>query len=233
LKYLKNKAKKTILSIDEIWQQAALTEEFNGVEAAFPLYQAVLKNYARHPFANYALGRILLEHDDEKGIHFIEKAMDSDGESIISGCELIYNFLISHERVQEAEIYAKRALKRKTLELWAKEERETIHQDKDNFMEHQLTDEECQKIAMQLARQTKIKRAYIVKKVVQYLPENPLYVLCVVQTFSFWLENKNFAQQLADTLEMQGDFCVLVLNYNFKKLQEKILKIDNSLIYQR
>jgi len=232
LKYLKNKAKKTILSIDEIWQQAALTEEFNGEEAAFPLYQAVLKNYARHPFANYALGRILLERGDEQGIHFIERAMDSDGESIISGCELIYNFLISHDRVQEAKVYANKALKRKTLEQRAQEERETINQNRDNFAEHGLTYEECQKIALQLAQQTKIKRAYMVKKVVQYLPENPLYVLCIVRTFSLGFEDKHFAQQLADTIDMPGEFFVVVLNQSFKKLQKKILKIDNSLIYK-
>jgi len=233
LKHLKNKAKKTILSLDEMWQQAALTEEFEGVEAAFPLYQTVIKNYARHPYANYALGRILLERDDERGIRFIEKAMDNDGESIISGCELIYNFLTHRKREQEAKVYIKKALKRKTLEQCAQEERATIQQNKDRFAEHELTYEECQKIVAQLTHQTKIKRAYLVRKVVQYLPENPLYVLCIVRTFSLGLEDKYFSQQLADTLEMPGEFFVLILNYSFKKLENKLLKIDNSLIYKR
>jgi len=231
LKYLKNKAKKTILSLDEIWQQAALTEEFLGVEAAFPLYQAVIKSQSHHASANYAVGRILLERDNEKGIVFIEKAMDSDDHAIISGCELICHFLLNRNRLKEAEFYANKALDRKTLEQWAQKERDHLDQDKDSFIAHELTQVQCQFIVTQLRAYSEIKRAYLVKKVVQYLPENPIYVLGIVRHFTWRFEMGHFSQKLADTLEMPDEFFVVELGLNFKKLRKKMEKINKSLIY--
>jgi hypothetical protein len=63
LDQLTEKSRVEKLSAQEMWQMAALTEAFRGVDAAVPLYQQILLKNDNHAPANFAIGRILLSRE--------------------------------------------------------------------------------------------------------------------------------------------------------------------------
>ena len=42
-----------------------------------------------HPGVNYVLGRFLLDQGGEAGIAHVERAMEREPDSVLSGCELV------------------------------------------------------------------------------------------------------------------------------------------------
>lgn len=233
LQELTERANTTPLTVEEAWQQASLTEELISSAVALPLYQDLLKHSPYHPSASFAVGRILLKQNDEAGIQLITRAMQGDGKATLAGCELIYNFLIRQNRPQEAFSYLEKATQRIQLEQLAQAERDSLSQN-DTFLPPGLTIAQRQPIVEQLKAQKGIKRAYLVRKQVQYLPEHPLYVVGIERSFGFRLTNddRKYCQQLANTLSVPGSFFVVVLNSDLRKLHKKMKTLEETLIYE-
>jgi len=109
LQQLQEKARTETLTLDEQWTLVNCLGETQGDEAALPKVREILNSHPDHVGANFALGQILLEQNDESGISYIERAMAKDQNAILSGCELIYFYLKEHGRDEEAELYRERA----------------------------------------------------------------------------------------------------------------------------
>jgi Zn-dependent protease with chaperone function len=236
LKALVEKAKTTSLTLAEKWQRAIWVEEFYNGTKALPFYQAVLKEDAQHAGANYATGRILLEKDSEKGIAFLDRAMEQESRYILSGCEQVYYFLTEHGKERAAQDYLERAHARAELEQLAEQEREMVEQN-DPLIPHDLTAQQLKQLVRQLRLQKSIKNAYLVRKQVEYLPEQPLYVLGVELGFSLSLrlssQDEEFAQKLSNRLKIPGEFFVIVLSNDLGQLHENMSSVYNALIYQK
>ena len=180
------KASKSSLTIEEYWEQAKLTAEFEGNEAAIPFLKALLKLEEDHVSANALLGKILINSNQEEGIQYLEKVMAKQPKSFITGCQLIYNFLQSQGREKEANQYLQRAKHHNGLLALAQQERFSSITKNDKFVEHDLPLEFIESLQKQIADFGDIRKAYLVKRVVQYFPEEmPAYVLAVSPYYSF------------------------------------------------
>lgn len=178
------KALTSTLTLKESWQQAKWTAEIQSDEAAIPLLKSLLKLHEDHVSANALLGKIFIRSDREEGIKYLETAMSKDPKAFIPGCKLIYNFLKSQGREEEASKYLQRAEHHYQLLALAEKERSSIKKN-DKFEEHNLPLELIESLQTQLANQGDIKKAYFVKRVVQYFPEIPAYLLAVSPYYSF------------------------------------------------
>lgn len=97
------------LTIEEQWELACALAETQGQEAALPRVREILNADPEHVGANFTLGHVLIEQNNEAGIRHIERAMTLEPETVLPGCELIYFFLKEQGRDEEAEQYAIRA----------------------------------------------------------------------------------------------------------------------------
>lgn len=94
---------------EDAWQRAELTAEFRGPDEAIPLVEEVLARSPGDARAEFALGALLLDREDERGLDHLERAMSADPEAVVPACERAFVFLMEHERDEEAERYRARA----------------------------------------------------------------------------------------------------------------------------
>ncbi|HEX8176889.1 MAG TPA: M48 family metalloprotease [Pyrinomonadaceae bacterium] len=102
---LQEKERAGHLTTEEQWELLRCLADTQGAEATLPRLRGLLDADPNHVRANFALGQILLDKDDETGVEYIERAMTLDKETILPGCESIYLFLKGRGRDDEAEQY--------------------------------------------------------------------------------------------------------------------------------
>ncbi|HKS29144.1 MAG TPA: M48 family metallopeptidase [Pyrinomonadaceae bacterium] len=108
------------LTPDEEWELVGCLAETQGAEATLPRLRRILDAEPNHVRANFALGQILLEQDDETGLKYLEKAMALEKETLLPGCQLIYLFLKGRGSDTEAEQYRLRVVEHfKTMQATA------------------------------------------------------------------------------------------------------------------
>ena len=224
------------LDIDEQWERTKFILELQGSQATLPLLRDILEQDRDHVSANFLLGSILIEGEDESGIYYLEKAMARDMDVILSGCELIYDFLNQKQRPTEAQQYKTRYIEHYELLNLAKQERSYVS-DRDRFHSHHLSDKEIALLRENFANYPEIKEAYLVEKTVEYFPENPFYVLGIIRKRSgFELDeqgqDKKFFDRLIEELPSPGKYTWIVMLNSYNQKLAKILKQTlNSLIY--
>ncbi len=185
LQALEEKASSQSLTVEEAWNRAHWTMDLIGNEEAIPLFQSVLQMQVDCVSANYLLGQILIEQEDEIGIEYLERAMAKDPEIVLSGCQLIYSLLQKQGREKEAAQYRQRAEQHYELLLLTQQECSSVSTS-DRFERHGLSAKVTAQFRQQLARYPQIEEAYLVRKVLQYFPDRPYYVLGVIRRRSFF-----------------------------------------------
>ena len=231
---LEEKAKTEELTLEDRWERARLLRGTKGAVEAVPLLKEIIAVEPDHAGANYSLGEALLEQGDEAGIKNIEVAMEKEVHAIPAGCELIYNFLISRKRGEEAERYRRCITDYfKEIEL-AQAERTSISSN-DNFMLHNVAPEEISKLQAQLSNHPDVAIAYLVQKVVQHFPQEPFHVLGIVIERTNWFggddeTDQRLIDKLADEVAILA--FIVLLEKNYKPLHKVFEQIEGSEIYR-
>lgn len=233
---LNAKAATQPLNAEEQVRQAALALDFQGPEAAIPLFRQALAKDPVHPRANYTLGCILLDQqNDEEGVSYVEQAMKRSPNVLLSGCEVISGFYSRQGRLADAERYRERAGEYYQELALARQERLDVHA-KDTFEPHQEQAQVIESVRQQLSRHREVDRVYLVRKTVRRFPEVPLYVLGVVPK-SAWFKlvpadrDRRLAKQLVNSIRFPGEVLFVILNRQYKKLRRVFDDIPNSVIY--
>lgn len=89
-----------------------------GDREAVPLLESLLAKEEEHVLAHYLLGQILLARGDETGIDYLETAMSKDGDVVVPGCKLIYDFLCQQGKRAEANLYVEKVEKYHRSKIW-------------------------------------------------------------------------------------------------------------------
>jgi Zn-dependent protease with chaperone function len=234
-KRLEELSEKEELSAEELFEKAGLVAERQGNAAALPLVRRLLEIQPEHAEANYILGGILLENDDESGFEYLNKAMHLDTRWKLPASEVAFNYLRIRGRHEEAKSDIETIENQQEVVQKAQKERSTIHPT-DNFEPHRLSDELLESITKKISYHDEIASAHIVCKTVQYFPEIPLHVL--------FLTLKNnlpkgvgavSAQDVVDTIGKQAGELGIEYIYAFGKNDEqyknKIAAIEKSKIF--
>ncbi|MBD2578978.1 M48 family metallopeptidase [Oscillatoria sp. FACHB-1406] len=236
LQALEQKAQMQSLGEEETWERAYYTLELQGAEAALPLLQDVLKIQPDRAEANYTIGQVLLSKADPSGIAYIEKAIAQNIDWAVDGCELVSSFFWRQGQTEEAQKYRKRAERHYQLLLKAQQERASVW-DNDSFKSHTLKASQVNELRQQIASYPEVKEAYLVEKVVKYLPEKHFCVLGIIRKKGL-IENSYAGQKLVDSIVTNVPFptqaYIIILNHaDSGKLKKKICQIDRALIFRR
>jgi hypothetical protein len=240
LDVLNKKANHQSLSKKELWQQAKVTSVLQSKNAAIPLLKELLEQEPFHIEANYMLGEILLDVDEiegDRGIFYLETVMQREPIYIANCCELIYQFSIEQGDKSKAEPYLE--LLRKNIDRCQKAARERHNIEPDNlFLPHDRSSTEIGELALQLANYPEIQSAYVVRKVVKYFSDRPLYVLAITRRFlrsadgSFYRYDY-LSQILSEEIAFssKGEWVIKILSDN-DKLGKSIIKVSPKTIYR-
>lgn len=235
LSELEKKSAETDLNEEELYELAQLKAQNEDFNSAVPILQTILEKNPQSAAAKYDLGSIMLENEDEKGIELLEAAMAQDISYTIQACEQIYAFLYAKGFEEKALPYLNKAETFYETLLAAQKERESIS-DRDEFEAHGLESEKVQAITAKIATHEEIAAAYLIKKKVQYLPEQPCYVLCI-ETKKKWfkssgdVKDEHLLEVVINQINPLGVNFALVLS-KFKKIRKEVQKIQDAKIYQ-
>ncbi len=234
LEELETKRQHGEISAEETYEYAEKAEEFRPDVDHVVLYRAVLDRDPNHVSAHYALGRLLLDRDDDAGIAHIEKAMELDESAVAPGCKLVYGYLVAHGREQEAAPYEKRFYVQIEREQRTEAERDSLRLD-DTYVSHEAPADTVEALVAQLRRYKRIGKAYLVRKKTE-LSDAPLYVLGIIWR-GFWPHDSDDDAKLTRTLAAEvkfpGEMFFIVLANNNRKFRKVITKVSGALIYKR
>jgi hypothetical protein len=225
------------LSVEDALEQARLTEELVDEAASVPLYEAILTRDKQCAPALFGLGCLRLDREDERGIELIERAMDRDQEAILPGCQAIYNFLVAQGHHERAQIYYTRGMNRAQVLDDADRERADVAW-QDTLLFHELSGEQIAQLVEHLVRFPEVEHAYLVRKQVEYLPDQPLYVLGLL---AYNERHRDLSLEQQDALlewlshtdiALPGLINAYIVNGRHT-LHDKLKRVPNALIFDR
>lgn len=228
------------LNADELYERACLVADKHGNQQSLPYFQELVVLHPKHAAANFTLGSLLLDENDENGIAYLKEAIKAEPKAQLSGNEKIFLFLQSRGREEEAKPYLEKAERAYERLEAANKERETIS-DGDKFELPILPAEDVQAIQERLGWHEEITAAYLVRKTVKNMPEHPCHVLCLKVKRKFLalrsgtLSSGVSEQDLLDVVVNQvaefGVQFVVIFGKDFKGIERKVKKLPQSRIY--
>jgi len=208
------------------WERIRLCSELGDEPRAAALARTLLVLQPDHAGALLWVGRAALQGGDEVGIASIEDAMGRDPESILPGCELLFDYFMSRGELERAEHYRQMAGERQGVLARAEAERSRITVDA--LLEpHDFTAEQVAALRQDLRRFPDVEKAYLAWRVVRLAPETPCYVLGIVprrrmlrsQTSKASIELRN---AIAAQARSSGEVYVYLLVGELKGLQARL-----------
>lgn len=165
---------------EEMWQLASFTEKFLPDLDSIPHYVAYHRKYRQDPKGMFALGRLLLEKGNEKGVQFLTQSLKRDAYRI-SALECIWDFYRRRGDQQQAEHWLRKLEAAGDDHARASRERQSLSSD-DRFFKPDLSPEqfnEAESIVNQLNRACDVDVVWIAQKEVINLKEIPLLIFAI------------------------------------------------------
>ncbi len=220
------------LGFDDRLQRAFLTEEVGGgADAALEQLRALNTENPEHAPASFALGARLLQRDDATGIALVERSIEFDANAISAGASALRDYHARHGRDADARLWHQRWRERQELQQLAEAERSHIAA-QDTFEPHGLADAQVAALRKQLAAVAGVRKAWLVRKRVQHLPERPHLVLGFTTTRWWSLASakrtRETQQRIADGVAFPVPAGVICVEGGNAGIGKKMRKIDGS-----
>lgn len=166
------------ITADEMNEFVRRTVEKDGLDASMPLLKQAYERFPENSTAMVNYGGALLSKGDESGIEILKEAARIDRTNQMTANRLIFDYLHSKGRHDEAKVYAD-IIDTMTEEYdQATRERSDVT-GQDRFARHELSDEVVEKVKQELEPMEQAGVAFLVKKVVAHFPEIPFHVLFI------------------------------------------------------
>jgi Zn-dependent protease with chaperone function len=219
------------------WERCELTLELNGEESAEPLLRDLLRAAPQHPFANLALGRLLLDRDDDAGLALVGLAMERHPACRKPAFELLIAYYERQGRHEEAERQRRRAWSHGDQLALAEVERQGVRSS-DTFTAHELGPEEARRIAEHLVAFPEIAEAYLVQKEVRHFTDMPLYVLGVRLSRPWYRYQSarwttDVLRRIVTQIPFAGQWFVVPLGPETRGIEKKLKRIGGARLLPR
>jgi Zn-dependent protease with chaperone function/predicted Zn-dependent protease len=225
---LAQKAVAKPLTVEEQWEQARWSEELKGEGEALPLLKSLLTTAPHHAQANFAMGRLLLDRGEARGVALIERAMAKSPDLVLPGCRLIADYQSRQGNEPDVHRYLRRA-DELSIRLDRAESRSQMLKPSDQLVSHGLSLAVVMKLRAALAPQARVAEAYLVRRLLPDCPDVPFYVLAIVprvRWYEWWNESKTteLAQLLSAHVPAPPHTSLFILERGFKRRMLKRLR---------
>jgi Zn-dependent protease with chaperone function len=211
----------------QLYEKARLVESLDGMPAALPLYEGAAA--AGHAGAALAVGRDLLERDDDRGIALVEQAVASDESLGDEGNRRIAEFFAARGRLVEANRYATAARAAATrTALGASERREVSPVDR--FGAHGLDQPVLDRIVASLARTPEIRAAFLVRKELRHSAGTQLILAIDANGAPTSLRDRLLAERV---IPEEGDSHIVMLWRGDASLRQALEAVRGAAIFRR
>jgi Zn-dependent protease with chaperone function len=236
LAMLERKAEAEPLSEEEHWDRARFTEEFGSSDAAMALYVRILERNPQHVGALWRRGQLLLARDDPQGIDQLSAAARIDRKLEQPACAALVGFHRRHGRELEAKECERRFWELSEQGELARRERTAVRST-DRLIGHGLAPAVVAGFARNLQGIEGLQRALLVRKVLNYQPERPLFVLGVISDIPWWKWTiRSYERELVARIGREcgppGDMLIVSLRLN-TAFRRPFRFIPGSEIYRR
>jgi hypothetical protein len=183
----------------------------------------------------------LLEQDDESGLAHLDRAMNSEADTVLPACGLASEFLAERGRYNDARAYDERAERQLRALEAAGAERQNVGLD-DEFVRHDLSEEQVEEVRSTAAWVDDVRRVYVVRRRNEHLDDDyPLYVFAVVPANNWrtiWRESSDddapsLAERFAHDLKLQVDFQVIQTGPRGGSVEKRFGAFEGALVYDR
>lgn len=216
---------------ERVW----LTAELHGDRVAVPMARALLDEQQEDASLHFLLGRALAGDDDPGALPHLEVAMSADREYVIPACMMAHALLRRLGRDDEAAAYWARAQDHQRVVDAAYRERGLdALKHTDAFLPHGLDDARLAEVSAQLAVPG-VKRAYLVRKRVVHLPEEPCFVIAVVPGWRTGLPgsgSQRLVERVIQGVTLPGTCIVITLESMQRRFSRPIREVPGSEVYR-
>lgn len=224
------------LDLHSKFEKAILTRNLVGFEPAAALLEEIIAEYPDEQIAPayLTLGNIYLymEGAAQKGEDFVRKAAKIDWElkeeTLESLCKYYY-YIGQMEAFEETSAQ---------LEAWPntikqfEEEFQSLSLD-DHYVPHNQAPEEVAAIVDELSRHNEIVEAYLVRKVVEFIPERKVYALALTVQVPENIDQVDYTDQLlekyAQEFQIAENVHFYILN-GYEDFEKKVKEVKGSQI---
>lgn len=222
------------LSQNEQWEMAHLKYIYVDKEENCNEIYNFLKNFPKHPGANYVLGKRFLKENNEQGIRLIENAMRGDSDLIVEGLQALTDFFEKRADHDKLSLIVDRWSEYAKDYKAAQKERSRIRP-ADELIKADMSEEDRVSIRKVLIHYKPVKEAYIVRKQVSLFTDKPCYLLIVRIKMNFFTLDTGQQQILinclySDLSNLPG-IQICSMNSLSKAVKNRIRCIDNSLLF--
>jgi len=234
LQKLNEQANERELTVEEQWEQLNLTRQVYDRDTAMPMLRTFVSRHPDHAGAQIAMGAVLLEQGDAKGVEYLEKAMQLAPETTGQACAVLSGFYFEQGNKELAESFRNRAVEHYTKAQKQKEKAMTFSSS-DTLLPHDLAPEMVRNIQAQLGKVRGLSEAFLVRKVVGGM--DPFYVLAVAAGIT--LRNGKYAnyfgplfEELSNLTVLPDPMVFLSLDGTHAHMRDKISRIEGAPIYR-
>jgi Zn-dependent protease with chaperone function len=225
-------AKADSLTEAEEGERVWLTLQLHGAEVAVPMARALLDAGQEDASVHFLLGRSLAGEGDDAALPHLERAVALDHTYTPPACSIAAELLERLGRDEEAGAYHDRWSEYREMMTAAEQERSPAAlTPKDVFLPHGLDAGQLAAVRGQLAAIPSIQRAYVVRKQVRHLPEEPLFIVGLVPARRFGGSRDRLADQVSQQVRLPGASLVLTLGGELKKFRAPLVGVPGSEVF--
>ena len=225
------------MDVDRLWDKAVALLDLEGGKTAIPLLRQIVSARPDHAYAQFHLGRLLLDENDSSGIACLEHAMTLDEQCFPHACSQIHNYYrLAGQTARLKEIDARMDHFERAQKASHAERNDVSG--KDTFIEHGLGEGELQPLRAELQPELRILRAHLARKELKHFPKQRLFVLCVYPKrpwhgFSNSDLDRALVNRLTRKVKLPGRVIIFTPIGKFRALSRKIGLVKQSEIFRR
>ncbi len=235
LKELERKAETQELTLDELLKVASLTAVIDGPQSSLCAYEIALEQAPQNAEARYAVGTILCEKDDERGLAILRTLSEEKKEFGLHACAFLREYFEKKRKPDAVKELDKLWYEYQAVISLAQAERQRIEKS-DLIGPHDLSAGTLQTVVEILKKHEAVKEAYLYCKLMQYLPDQKYYVLVIVPEVIAFMP-KTAEMKLEETLKQEiqfpGTYSIDVITSAMKWMKDNAATLPNALIYKR
>jgi Zn-dependent protease with chaperone function len=231
---LRNEGSAELLSEAKALELADLEEAVGeGADAALALRRALLARSPGSSRAKFDLSRQLLLADDADGVALMEEAIAQDEDALVAGGVLLRDYFWRRGEKTLAGYWHGRSEERAGILRNARAERARVTT-ADAWVSHGLEPEILRRLTARLREIGTLRRVYLVRKQLRYLPEHPLYI--VAFRVAPWYRTRNAAlsaavmQELRERVDWPGHTLILSVEVQPRAIRAKVRRVSQARI---
>jgi hypothetical protein len=226
------------LTPPELRERAFLADQLEEAAAALPVLEAATAALPDDAELRYVLGRSLLVRGDGAGAPLIDAAIRQDPRLILAGCELLIGWYLARGDQAAAERYRAMAIAEQETRFKAVQERRGFDV-REEALPHELPPEMVGALRLMLAQERDVAAAYVARKKVHYVTEEPYFVLAVdvrfpPLRFRGQKDIDALLDRLSRSVQLPGQAWIVAAHNGNDPVLKKLSKLEPSaLVYRR